>query len=217
MTKHRDIILVLAGLIAIVIAIIAITGRSPETANQVFSPLTAVATASDHVKGNPEATLTLVEYSDFQCPACAAYYPMLKQLTSDFSEEVKFVYRHFPLRQSHRNAEAAARAAVAAARQDRFWPMHDLLFENQARWAETRLAKDEFIEYASTLGLNLDQFRADLDSDETKRQVQDDYASGLKSDVKGTPTFFLNGQKLINPQSYDDFRNLILQALAGQA
>ena len=109
----------------------------------------------------------------------------------------------------NKNAEAAARAAEAAGKQGKFWEMHDLLFDLQDEWSQEKNAKDKFLEYAQSLDLDLDQFEADIDSKEVKDKVTQDYQSGLRLGVNSTPTFFLNGLKLQNPETYEEFKNLI--------
>ncbi|MDP2696359.1 MAG: thioredoxin domain-containing protein [bacterium] len=172
---------------------------------------------SDWVKGNAVASVTLIEYSDFQCPACGTYYSLVQQLNEEFGDRIQFVYRHFPLRQIHANAELAARAAEAAGRQGKFWEMHDLIFENQRSWSDQSSAEDVFVSYAETLELNIKQFRSDIDDGEIKGKVSDDYSSGIRSGVDSTPTFFLNGVKIQNPRAYEEFRNVIEQALASNS
>lgn len=170
--------------------------------------------SSDWVKGNREAKVTLVEYSDFQCPACGAYYPVLKQLQQEFGEGIVFVYRHFPLRQVHANAELAARSAEAAGKQGKFWEMHDVLFENQKEWSDQPNAKETVIKYAQSLDLDIERFKSDLDSKEVREKVNDDYQSGIKARVNSTPTLFLNGNKLDNPRNYGEFKDLIQKAIS---
>jgi len=168
---------------------------------------------SDWVKGNSESKIVLVEYSDFQCPACGAYHPVVQQLVREFGNDVAFVYRHFPLRQIHPNADLAARAAEAAGVQGKFWEMHDLLFENQKEWSDQKNAIDSFVKYAESLGLNGEQFKSDIDSKEVKQKVNEDYNGGISLKISGTPTFFLNGKKLQNPRNYEEFQTIIKQAI----
>lgn len=166
----------------------------------------------DWEKGSPGKEVVIVEYSDFQCPACASYYPIVKNLIEQ-SDQVTFVYRHFPLSQVHQNARIAAYAAEAAGRQDNFWQMHDKLFENQSQWADSKNPEEEFIEYAKELQLDVDKFENDLESEEVKSKVERDYQSGLSSGVNATPTFFLNGTKLTNIRSLQDFQKKIEESL----
>ncbi len=166
---------------------------------------------SDWIKGAPlkDAKVTLIEYSDFECPACGAYYPFVKQLGQEF-KNLSIVYRHFPLSQ-HANARTAAQAAEAAGRQGKFWEMHNVLFDNQNNWAGSASAEETFTAYAQTLGLNIEKFTTDFYSSQTKTKIEADYQSG-GSAIDGTPTFFLNDKKIQNPQNYDDFRSIIQQA-----
>lgn len=186
-------------------------GSSPsaEQTASLFYPLNN----ADWSKGNPGARVVLIEYSDFQCSACGVYFPLLKQLSEEFAGEVKFVYRHFPLRQIHPNAHLAARVSEAAGRQNKFWEMHDMLFEKQSEWSAEFDAKELFSGYAQALNLDLEKFQAELDSEKIGAEVDQDYEGGLKSEVNATPTFFLNGEKIPNPRNYDEFRDLLEKAV----
>lgn len=185
------------------------------TSSDLAPAITSVAD-NDWVKGDREASITIIEYSDFQCPACGAYYPVTKQLVEEFGGNIAFVYRHFPLRQIHQNAELAARAAEAAGKQNKFWEMHDMIFENQKEWSNQRYAKEFFVRYAEKLGLNKEQFNVDLDSRKIKDKINADYQGGLRLKVNATPTFFLNGEKLQNPRNYEEFKSLIQSAISQQ-
>lgn len=167
---------------------------------------------NENVKGNKEAVTTLIEYSDFQCPACGSYYSILKKVAEDMGEQVRFAYRHFPLPQ-HKNAKLAATVAEASGKQGKFWEMHDLIFQNQSDWSEEKNAAIIFAKYAQDLNLDLARFQIDIASDEIKAKIENDYKSGVKVGVNSTPSFFLNGKKLDNPRNYDEFKNAILQAL----
>lgn len=174
--------------------------------------LASAVSELDQTKGNAQSGVLLVEYSDFQCPACAAYHrSIIKQLVEEMDSQVKFVYRHFPLAQ-HAQAKLAAYAAEAAGKQGKFWEMHDLIFAGQKEWAGNRKAGEIFEKYAVSLGLDIEKFADDLDSKEIKNKVENDYQSGLNSGVNSTPTFFLNGKQMQNPRSYEEFRNAILNS-----
>ncbi len=187
--------------------------QTPDDNNLTASVLMAI-TDTDWVKGNKQSNITLIEYSDFQCPACRGYYPILKQLSQDFGDDINFVYRHFPLKQLHPKAESAARAAETAGLQNKFWEMHDMIFENQEIWSNKRNVKEIFISYATTLNLNIEQFKNDLDSKDIKERVDDDYQGGVKLNIRSVPSFFLEGKKLTNPRTYEEFKNLIEGAIA---
>lgn len=206
-----------------IIAIVAIGGavagvmylarNSSDTPNGNGSLLTNTLSSSDWVRGNSASPVTLIEYGDFQCPACAQYHPLVKRLREEFGIKVAFGFRHFPLSQVHPNTKVAARAAEAAGVQGKFWEMHDLLFEHQTDWALKPSPKSTFVSYASELGLTIDQFEADMDRDDLDDKINTHYQTGIASGVNSTPTFFLNGVKLDNPTSYDDFQRMLAQAV----
>lgn len=183
------------------------TAPIPEVAQQ---PVNVVD--SDWMKGNSQAEATLIEYGDFQCPACATYYPMTKQLLQDYPENLRIVYRHFPL-PSHRNAYPAALAAEAAGNQGKFWEMHDILFEKQDEWSNLANPKEKFLEYATELGLDLDKFESFYESDEAKNSADADTLSGNNLGVNATPTFYLNGRKLESIRSYQDFSSRVEEVI----
>ncbi|MFN4292630.1 MAG: peptidylprolyl isomerase [Thermoflexales bacterium] len=150
--------------------------------------------ADDHVLGNPQAATTIIEYGDFQCPACAAFHPQMKALMATVSDTVRLVFRHFPLPQ-HDKAIPTARAAEAAARQGKFWEMYDLLYEKQGEWSNKPFAEitATLKTYAEALKLDVAQFERDLASDAVAARVQRDVASGQAANVGGTPSLFLDG------------------------
>ena len=170
--------------------------------------------ASDWVTGNPDARVSLIEYGDFQCPACGAFHPIVSQLKDEFGDQVAFSYRHFPLRSIHPNAEAAARAAEAAGMQGRFWEMHDLLFERQTEWANQLGAIGVINGYAEEMGLDMEKYEADLASDEVADLVAEDLLSANRNGLNSTPTFVLNGQIIQTPRSVEQFRTLLNETLS---
>lgn len=146
----------------------------------------------DQQTGNLESELTLIEYGDYQCPYCRHAHPLVQRLLRERGRELRFVFRHFPLKKIHAQAAMAALSAEAAGRQGKFWQMHDLLFENQHRFPEKML----FHGLATELGLNLDRFISDLDDAEIASKVETDFRGGIYSGVNRTPTFFLNTEKV---------------------
>ncbi len=164
---------------------------------------------SDITKGNPEAKVTLIEYSDFQCSACAAYYPLIKQLFSDFGDKIYFAYRFFPLTSIHKNAMISSQAAYAANLQGKFFEMHDMLFQTQTSWVQTDSAAETFAAYAKKLGLDSDKFKKDMNSNEAKNYVANSQNQATAIGINSTPTFFVNGRQLINPRGYDEFKKII--------
>ena len=165
----------------------------------------------DHVKGAEGAPVTLIEYADFQCPGCASYYPILKSLEQTYEGRVRFVFRHFPLTQIHPNAFAAARAAEAAGKQNKFFEMHNKLFETQQVWGQTTSNQQSLFEgYAKELGLDLAKFKSDYVSGETADRINLDVTTGQETfGVNSTPTFVLNGKKISNPKDLDEFKKVI--------
>lgn len=179
------------------------------------SGVTAIV-EGDWVRGAESGKLELIEYGDFQCPACAAYEPLLLQAQADFKDSLTFAYRQFPLMQIHPNGLPSSKASEAAGKQGKFWEMHDLLYKEQEKWATTSDAKEVFTGYAKTLGLDITRFSADFDSKETEAAIQEDFTGGLKLGVQGTPTFFLNGKKISNPSDYQDLKAQLEDALANR-
>ena len=142
----------------------------------------------DHVRGPATAAVTLLEYGDYQCPYCGAAYPVVLQLERLLGDDLRFAYRHFPLSRIHTHAYQAAESAEAAGAQGRFWEMHDLLFTHQ-----DRLGTPDLLAYAQALGLDLKRFAADLEAHVHAPRLREDFLSGIRSGVNGTPTFFVNG------------------------
>jgi protein-disulfide isomerase len=168
---------------------------------------------TDHVFGNPAAKVTLVEFGDFQCPACGAYEPIVEQVLKDNQNDVKFVFRHFPLMQIHQNALLAAKATEAAGLQGKFWEMHHMLYAKQKEWSEGLNARDYILQYARSLKLDIPRFTNDLSSKAVEEKILAEYKEGARLDVQGTPTFFLNGKKLENPRSLEEFQAVIKEAI----
>ena len=198
-------------LAVVIIGAIRLSGSKPGEVVQVtVQAQLATVAASDEVTGNKSSKVVLMEFSDFQCPACGAYYPIIKQVISNYSNKIQFVYRNFPLSQ-HPNALPAAKAAEAASLQGKYWEMHNLLFTNQNTWADKSNSEVEqtFASYAQTLGLDLVKFKADEASSAVESKIQNDYQSGIQAGVDATPTFYLDGKKLDNLASYNQFKTLL--------
>lgn len=180
---------------------------APATSEETANILAVVS--DDYVKGNPEANVTLVEYLDFECEACGAYYPLIKQLNTDFPSELRIVTRYFPL-PGHKNSMTAALAVEAAAKQNKYWEMHDILFETQEEWGNKQVPTPQvFEEYARQLGLDIEKFKADVADPVTKTRVERDFDASEKLGNSGTPSLFVNGKRIDNPRSYDAFKALI--------
>jgi protein-disulfide isomerase len=156
-----------------------------------MSKLAVPVSPLDHHQGSPDAPCTLVEYGDYQCPSCGAAHPLIKRVQKHFGSRLSFVFRNFPLTQMHQFAEAAAETAEFAGAHNKFWEMHDLLFENQARMSE-----ELFGELTQQLHLVPAQLRHALEKNEFLPRIKGDFSGGVRSGVNGTPTFFINGQRL---------------------
>ncbi len=187
------------------------TANAP-TGQNLGSP--APITASDHIRGPVNPQVTIIEYSDFQCPACEAYYPVVTQLLADSTTTIDLVYRHFPLPQ-HANAMPSAIASEAASVQGKFWEMYDLLFTNHADWTELSDPTPVFVKYATQIGLNVSQFKADLASSTLTDRINANKDEGIGLGIDATPTFFVNGKAIVNPQGYDAFQAVIDAAAKG--
>jgi protein-disulfide isomerase len=147
-----------------------------------------VSQERDHIQGPANAPVTLLEYGDYECPYCGAAYPIIKAVQARMDQRLRFVYRNFPITTSHPHAQQAAESAEAAATQGRFWEMHDVLFENQKR-----LRDEDLRAYAKALALDLERFERELAEHVHAGRVHEDFMSGVRSGVNGTPTFYING------------------------
>ena len=169
--------------------------------------------SDDWVKGNSDAKITIIEYADFECPACAIYSTeVMKKLMDEYKDDLRIVYRHFPLPQ-HKKAVDASKASEAAGRQGKFWEMHDLLYEKQDDWSTSGNVKGKLLEYTESLGINKDQYEKDFESDETLQSIKNDEAEGYALRINSTPTFYVNGKKASVNNGYEDLKKAIEQAL----
>jgi protein-disulfide isomerase len=162
-----------------------------------------VSTADAPRRGTENALVSIVEFSDFQCPFCSRAYPTIQQVLKEYSSDVALYFRHYPL-PFHNDARLAHQAALAAGRQDRFWQMHDLIFENPRD-----LSREKLVEHAKALELDADRFAVDLDDPELTAKIDRDLADAEQLGVTGTPTFFINGHEIAGAQPYPAFKQLI--------
>lgn len=167
----------------------------------------------DKIKGNPDAAVTLVEYSDFQCPACGAFHPVVKELLDTYGDQIRFEYKHFPLVAAHPYATQAAVAAEAAGQQDKFFEFHDLLFENQSAWSSSRTPGALFIKYAEELELDIELFRRHMNSTLLSDRVRAQFTEGREIEVRSTPSFFLNGEYM-NPSDFGTYEGFMTAVTA---
>ena len=155
-----------------------------------MTQLKPLVNSKDHIQGKNTAPLELVEYGDYQCPNCGRAYPIIKSLQRSLGDDLKFVFRNFPLSEIHPDAFTAAVAAEAAGLQDKYWEMHDIIFENQQA-----LDLESLFPYAKAIGLDVKRFKNDIQKNELANKVEQDFESGIRSGVNGTPSFFINGRK----------------------
>jgi protein-disulfide isomerase len=163
----------------------------------------------DHIQGPRSAPVTLVEYGDYECPYCVAAYPIVKQLQARMGDRLRFVFRNFPIETSHPHAERAAEAAEAAADQGKFWQMHDLLYENQRHLSDGDLEL-----YARQLALDVERFDGELAGETYARRVHEDFMSGVRSGVNGTPTFYINGGRYDESYEFEELLGALEEAAA---
>lgn len=160
-----------------------------------------------------EAVITITEYSDYQCPACAYFHPIVKKLKDKYGDQINLELKFFPLN-SHQYAALAARAAQAAKNQGKFKEMHNLIFENQKRWSNSGNPAPIFVNFAEKLDLNLEQFRNELNSAETQKAVMEERREGRQKGVNSTPTFFIDGEQLSSlPRTFEEFDQVVQKYL----
>jgi protein-disulfide isomerase len=152
--------------------------------------LTVPVGENDHIQGPASASITLVEYGDYECPYCGAAYPIVKELQRRLGDRMRFVFRNFPITTAHPHAEHAAEAAEAASAQGKFWEMHDELYEHQQA-----LLDGDLEAYAEAVGLDVERWVRDMEGQAYAERVRSDFMSGVRSGVNGTPTFFINGRR----------------------
>jgi len=161
----------------------------------------------DHIQGNKDAIIELVEYGDYQCPYCGDFYYVVKALQQHFGDNLKFVFRNFPL-EMHPDALHAAIASEIAAKYDQFWSMHDKLYEHQNALSDTHL-----IAYAQQLGIDKQDFESDFSHKQITSKIDSDIESGLRSGVNGTPSVYINGQKYDGDYEFDALRDYLTKLL----
>lgn len=203
-------------LIAMAVCVLALFGIYALTSDNKTAEApenTTGSTLSNNVTGKNAKKVSLVEYGDFQCSACGQYHPLVKQIIDKYGNDIQFQFRNYPIQSLHPNARAASRAAEAAAKQNKYWEMHDLLFEQQASWEASSAVNTIFDGYASQLKLDTAKFKKDFASSEVNKIITADFNEGTKLGVNSTPTFFLQGKKIENPQTLEDFNKLIDEAI----
>src|SRR3990172_1593028 len=189
------------GILAAIILTGYLVSRIPE--------VESVYGEGDPVKGARQARVRIVEYSDFQCPACRKAQEPLKRILEEYGQTVQIIFNDFPLVTAHPNALPAAESAQCAYSQQRFWEYHDLLFEGQDIWAPAIDPQPYFLDYAKDTGLNIEQFTRCIENRETQKAVRVDMKEGEALRIRSTPTFFINDTRLVGPATFNNFKEAI--------
>lgn len=206
---------VIAGIgivtLAIIVGGVFFFNKSSQTQSNPQSKVTdekLLIGKDSHKIASDSAKVTIVEFGDYQCPACGAAHPVVKQILSDYQGRITFVFRNFPL-PMHSNAKISAEAAEAAGAQGKFWEMHDKLYESQATWAETAKPLDLFVSYAQEFGLDTSKFKEEVEGNKYAERINKDQTDGNTLGVNSTPTFFINGEKLVGTPNYNSLKSMI--------
>lgn len=205
--------IILTVVIIGLVALFLLTDKK-EDSTTTFAGDAKQVQSDDHVKYSRDKKVTLIEYGDFECPSCAQYYPVVKEVAEKYKDHVNVVFRNLPLRQIHANAQSAALAAEAAGKQGKFFEMHDKLYETQTSWRGNTASQQKLFEsYAEELGLNMDQFKSDYMSKEVADKINRDNSSAKQFGAEGTPTFILNGEKIESPAGIAEFEKVLDEAI----
>jgi len=209
----KQFIGILVVIILVFVGIFAFSSKSGTS-----SKAGSTGTLTEHIEGQGKDHVTLIEYGDYECPYCGQYFPTVKQVQAEFNQQIYFQFRNFPLVSLHPNAFAGARAAEAAALQNKFWEMHDALYESQTQWSGSSDPTPYFNAYAGQLGLNVTKFKQDYASGKVNDLINADLAQGNKLNIQGTPTFFLDGKQLTQPaNTVSAFEQIIKAEIAKKA
>jgi Na+:H+ antiporter, NhaA family len=209
---------VIIGAVLVTWMLVRSSRQTNSNTNQRASAAEPTGAVPPHIRGNPDASVTLEEFADFQCPSCGIYYAEIKKIEEEFGTRLRVIFREYPLYPNHEHSVLAAQAAEAAGMQGRFWDMHDKLYENQKAWSDAKDALPFFVDYARQIGLDMDRFNRDLNSDAVAGRITKDGIRGHALGVTGTPTFFVNGQEAQGDHySPEGLRAMIHKALSGAA
>lgn len=217
MTQEAKIILTI-GIVTslLVLGAIFFLGKNVQSPKQINNEVVAdksiLIPGDSYQTASSSAKVNIVEFADFQCPACKIFYPVIKQALKDYPNDLNLFYRHYPLMQ-HKFGEFSAQAAEAAGKQGKFWQMYDKLYENQDTWSLEQNPQGLFEGYAVELSLNMDQFKKDLSDSALKQKILRDISDGNKLKVNSTPTIFINGIKYPGAMSYEKLKGIIEQNL----
>ncbi len=202
-------------LIVIVLAVAVAAGaavylsRQADEPEAIAAPIHADIKGGGHLRGPENASLTLVEFGDYQCPSCGAYHPLVKEILNRYPQKLRLEFHHFPLVSIHPNSMLASKAAEAAGEQGRYWEMHDALFEHQREWSDSPNAEPIFVALASQMGLDSNKFMQGLRSPQLQERILRDVERGQDAKVDAVPTFFINGERVHVKLSMEDFVQVI--------
>lgn len=204
---------VIAAVVIVLVGIFMLTGDKSSNTKS-----TSTSAASSHLEGKGSSGVTLVEYGDYQCPYCQVYSTTVKAAVEKYKDQITFQFVNFPLTSIHQNAFAGSRAAEAAGKQNKYWEMHDILYANNdpngsSGWVASNSPTSYFNQFATQIGLNLDQFKKDYASSAVNDTINADMAKGNKLGVEGTPSFFINGKKATINNSAEDFDKVLTAAI----
>ena len=195
-------------IIAVVCIIVIVIGVKLNKSGEVNS-----GDGIDPVKGPQDAKVTIVEYSDFQCPACGYMQPVINEIAKKYPKDVKVIYKNFPLTRAHKWAYTAALAGECAFDQGKFWEFHDTIFEQQKSWSTSADARDDFLRHAKNIGMDENRLNECIDSGSAKKRVDHDMREGNKRNISSTPTFFINGKRVVGIWRVGELDKLIKKAL----
>lgn len=207
------------GVIALAVVVAAAAGYLLTRQSGEMQPtgtLSAAPSGGGHFRGPEKASVTLVEFGDFQCPSCGAYFPIVEEVLHRFPTQVRLEFHHYPIISIHPNAMPAAIAAEAAGEQNHFWEMHDLLYQHQEDWSKTANPEPIFITYATQIGLNVNQFMQSLRAPETQQRVLQDVMRAQAADVNATPTFFIGNDRASLPMTADEMSDWVKSHIAAK-
>ncbi len=216
MTKEAKILIGIAVLVVIGGVLLAIFGNpQPKEPGEVVNSQNLVR-SNNYMTGNKDAKVTIVEFGDYQCPACATAHPIVKEVLNEYKDNsnVNFVFRNYPLDTIHPNAHISSEAAEAAGSQGKYWQMHDILYERQTEWSELPDPMPAFEKYATEIGLDVDKFKTEVSSRRYSDVIAADTKDGNDATVNSTPTFFINGVKYNKVLSKDELKKIIEEDLA---
>ncbi|MFA6082322.1 MAG: thioredoxin domain-containing protein [Patescibacteria group bacterium] len=215
MSKKNDTssILTIAGMAILLVLGVLMFSSKPSTTSSSGKVDQSVLIKSDSYKSTSDIKkVTLVEFADYECPACGQAAPIISQIASDYKDSVTYVFRNFPL-SYHANALVASETAEAAGAQGKFWQMHDMLYSKQSEWSDSSAPLDIFSGYASTLGLDVDKLKASVQANTYKSKIDRDYNDGIAASVEATPTFYINGVKYTGSYAYPELKKALDDAI----